>query len=290
MALHQSTRHDSPAEGVLPACVAVTVLSHHGAVRSTNEDCVLIGELVLSERTDPEPVSRVLELSTPALVAVADGLGGHGGGEIAAQTAIRRIAQEAPDLNSAEAIAESVHRASEDVRRRAAATAGAHDMGTTLVAIVVTSGGAFCFNVGDSPAFRLEAGYLQQIATLDSPAQAGEGGSAAVSALVTQVLGPGTSRLVPHVREISVQPNDTYLLCSDGLTDMVPLTDIERLLQENAEDDSRAVKSLWAAAMNAGGRDNITIAVIRRDQRRDARAPGRPPTSPTETPEHAPIA
>jgi serine/threonine protein phosphatase PrpC len=57
-----------------------------------------------------------------------------------------------------------------------------------------------------------------------------------------------------------------YLLCSDGLSDLVEVTEIERILADRAGDDWTAVKALWAAAMNAGGRDNITVVLVRTRQ------------------------
>ena len=57
----------------------------------------------------------------------------------------------------------------------------------------------------------------------------------------------------------SLSYDSAYLLCSDGLSDLVEVTEIERILGARSDDDRTAVKALWAAAMNAGGRDNITI-------------------------------
>lgn len=152
------------------ATAQVAALSHQGAARRNNEDCALVGGFVLSESTDPTPMTMTLQSVEPVIVAVADGLGGHGGGELAAATAIRRVAQDAIGLTSEEAVADAVRQASSDVQQQAAATRGAHDMGTTIVGLAITPEQIFCFNVGDSPAFRLEDGYLLQIVTLDSPA------------------------------------------------------------------------------------------------------------------------
>jgi serine/threonine protein phosphatase PrpC len=137
------------------------------------------------------------------------------------------------------------------------------------------------FNVGDSRVYREDGGYLGQLSVDDSvggPAGDGDDGAvAAHSSIVTQSLG-GAAMVTPISAHIGVEPAEPanpdggaarWLVCSDGLTDMVPLADIEKILATEPA-DARAVKALWAAAMNAGGRDNISVILVRREGVSDA--------------------
>lgn len=261
----QARKEGGDDERDATASVTVTVLSHHGAVRTNNEDCALVAGLTLAGSERALPVTASVTSADPIVVAVADGLGGHSGGELASATAIRRLARDGASLSSIEAITEVVRLASADVVRTAAATPSAPDMGTTVVGLAITSSEVFCFNVGDSPAYALEEGYLRPVTVIDNPMAAAEalGLGPARSNIVTQVLGPASAPIAPHVRGYPARAGDTYLLCSDGLTDLVPLTEIERLLLENSDDDARAARALWAAAMNLGGHDNITLTIVR---------------------------
>ena len=81
---------------------------------------------------------------------------------------------------------------------------------------------------------------------------------------ITQSLGgSGNSTIVPHVGQDTEPGPGAWLMCSDGLSDLVPLEEMERIIAE-AGDDNIAVYNLWQAAMNASGRDNISILLVRR--------------------------
>jgi serine/threonine protein phosphatase PrpC len=196
------------------------------------------------------------------VVAVADGLGGHAE-RVASSAAVHDLASGGSTLDSKEAVVKSLSDISEHITALANADRSRAGMATTIVGLAITPGHTFCFNVGDSPAFQLDGGYLTQVTTLDSPAQLAEDADdvAAPTAVVTQVLGPA-STIDAHVRQRGHRCR--HLLCSDGLSDLVPVAEMERLIADNAADDARAVRAMWAAAMNAGGSDNITIALVRR--------------------------
>src|SRR6185312_13782857 len=101
-------------------------------------------------------------------------------------------------------------------------------------------------------AYLLADGYLGQLSIDDSPtaAFAEPGEIPAVTAVVTQVVGNGDFPVQPHTGIDPVEDGRLYLLCSDGLSDLVAPDEIERLLLEKGEDDVIAAKALWAAAMN----------------------------------------
>jgi protein phosphatase len=143
-------------------------------------------------------------------------------------------------------------------------------MGTTLVVAVLREGRLLVGHVGDSRAYRLRAGRLQQItrdhsllqeqidAGLITPEQAA---FSANKNLVTRAVGvEDTVLLETHLHE--VQPGDTYLMCSDGLSDMLDDETVLQLLQQHESIDS-AGHALIAAANDAGGKDNIAVILAR---------------------------
>lgn len=132
-------------------------------------------------------------------------------------------------------------------------------MGTTVAGVVVQPDSLLVFNVGDSQVYVADGDGLRQVSVDDSPPHpAGRSTS-----LVTQCLGgsPAFRAVGPHVTEVAPAPGERYLVCSDGLTDPVPTDVLEEVLREH--DDGQAVFELWKAAIEAGGPDNITVAVVR---------------------------
>ena len=185
------------------------------------------------------------------VVAVADGMGGHRGGAEASRAALTALDPGASDLSVA------VAAAAESLRTRGEAEPGLEGMGTTLVGVRIRADGtAAFFNVGDSRAYRLVEGYLGQVSVDDRPAVA----TPANRGVVTQHLGAGPAvALDPHVHEARLVHGDRLLLCSDGLHDMVDDDRIAACLRLPALE---AVPALVAAALDAGGEDNVSVVLV----------------------------
>jgi PPM family protein phosphatase len=244
--------------------VEVTALTHRGALRQRNQDALAIGALTAADIDLIDPVRVTLPLRAPVLVAVADGLGGHAAGEVAAALTVRRLAAGAQRLTAAEAVARLLQEINDDLYRLADEDPARAGTGATVAGLVLTAQETLWFNVGDARAYREDGGYLGQVSVDDSPTPAGATGTGTASTVVTQSLGgaPVPTAVHPHVGCRPGTDPDRWLLCSDGLSDLVPVATMERLLR--GDDDLRAVRELWAAAMNASGRDNISIALVRR--------------------------
>lgn len=244
--------------------VTVTAMTHRGAVRSGNEDAFVVGALTAAGVDTVDPVVVRLLVEEPTVVAVADGLGGHNAGEVAAALAVRRLAEHSD--RGADG-GELLREINAELYALAAADPACAGAGTTAVGLWLTPHRAFWFNVGDSRLYREDGGYLGQVSVDDSPAADPDepGAAADRSGLVLQTLGgaPSFEAVHPHTGTEGYVPGSRWLLCSDGLSDLVDVAAMERVLAENAEDDVRAVKALWVAAMNAGGRDNITVLLVR---------------------------
>ena len=209
--------------------------------------------------------------TAPGLVVVADGMGGHRGGEVASAIAAKEMIRrfDAPVL---EALVTGVEHANRRILDEAAADPNLHGMGTTVVAlglIEVEDGLALgAINVGDSRMYRLTGNVLEQLTEDHSLVEAlvREGRITPAEAevhpqrnIVTRALG-----VIEHVEVDSFhfvpKIGDRYLLCSDGLFNEVDAQTIATILATEADPDV-AVKQLVAAANQGGGRDNITTVI-----------------------------
>lgn len=223
-----------------------------GRVRSVNED---------------------MALASPTLFAVADGMGGHAGGEVAARTAIDALQQEFGRHPSSDGLAEAVRQANQAVWERSHEDADLRGMGTTLTAaaLVATPQGdrLVMANVGDSRSYRLRDGALTQLSHDHSVAEElvdrGQLSEAEAAIhphrhILTRALGV-SSEVDPDVWEMAPREGDRYLLCSDGLTNEVTETRIAKLLRTTS-DPQEAADKLVQMALDNGGNDNITVVVL----------------------------
>jgi PPM family protein phosphatase len=247
--------------------VTATVLTHNGAQRSANEDAVVVGSSVFAGVSTSQPHTLTVPArdQEPVVVAVADGLGGHQAGEVAAAHVVARLARAGGSLRTADDIAGLLPAVSAEVAEAGTRDPARRDMGTTIAGLLLSPRQAVWFNVGDSRVYRLSGGYLGQLSVDDTPeaalAEAGE--SPVPAGVVTQAIGTASPELLTHTGIEAGPAGGSYLICSDGLSDLVGINEIEQIVAAHGQDDPTAVKALWAAAMNAGGRDNITIVLVR---------------------------
>jgi PPM family protein phosphatase len=216
----------------------------------------------------------LLQRPERGLMAVADGMGGHAGGDIASRIAIDvldegTIAAVDDHAGQLEAAFRTAHAA---ILRAAAADSALAGMGTTLTALRFRAeGSCIIANVGDSRAYRLRGGVLEQLTRdqtwVQQQVDAGRLSEAEAkrhpySAILTGALGVGDLELDVQRLTPDCQPGDTFLLCSDGLTARLDDSDIERILIRHTDLDA-AAHALVDAANDAGGPDNITVALAR---------------------------
>lgn len=216
-------------------------------------------------------------LAQPGLWLVADGMGGHRGGEVASLVASEVVASGVADLGS-DRLDDAVRRANGAVIDRALGDPDLSGMGTTLTALALVPagerGGAdvlVLVNVGDSRTYRLAAGAsaVEQL-TADHSLVAEwerEGRITAAQAathpnrnVITRALGIDDEVEVDRW-ELNPAPGDRYLLCSDGLTNELLDGEIAAVLRDTA-DPQVAAEELVTRANAAGGRDNVTVVVV----------------------------
>lgn len=241
------------------------VLTHTGARRAGNEDAVAVDDWICANDIS-RPKVRRLERGTPHAVFVADGMGGHPGGDVASDTAVRYAARHAHGVADAAAGADLLT----DVNRKLYSAMvngdGPPGMGTTLAGAVLHPDTVILVNVGDSKIYRVAPEHgLVQLSVDDTPGpKLADGRTAAqTTAVLSQTLGGQIHEtpVTPHADAETPVSGTRYLLCTDGLTDLVGPERLAALLAE--KDDAEAVDAMFEAAMAEGGRDNITIALIR---------------------------
>lgn len=239
---------------------AVTALSHVGLVRERNEDSLVVGPWTLCGTATESPQTLLFPLGTPLIVAAADGLGGQPAGEVASALVVRRLATLGPTLDGEEAVRDAVDLCNRVVYSVADGDPELTTMGSTVAGAVVLTDSLLVFNIGDSKVFEVTGDALRQVSVDDSPPPAP---GQRITSAVTQTLGGGTTftPVTAHVSLSPLSPGNRYLVCTDGLTDPVPEDEVESLLR--LYDDGRAAYELWKAAVEAGGPDNITLALIR---------------------------
>lgn len=241
-----------------------------GRVRKNNEDNFCIDDDFLPlNHGDSETVCRKLTDSAPHLLGVFDGMGGYNDGEkasyIAAQTAHDYLKHAFAASKAAKALTQLCLEANDKV----CAAANGSPMGTTCALLYLRKADFTICNVGDSPIFLIRGGKMTQISvdhTQKNTYEKATGKSAKPNQKfkLTQCIGiPKEDMLIePYTDSGSLQDGDVFLLCSDGLTDMLS-TDVIQETVESAENVEKAVSALTKKALTAGGRDNITVICIK---------------------------
>ena len=255
----------------MPEAVTLDIasLSHPGMVRSHNEDTVFV---------DGEAGIAVL----------ADGMGGYSGGEVASGIAVTVVSNGMmPELRSGRELSkidvqsglthgalllqQQIASANKGIYEAAQARPECAGMGTTIVAAVFWGNRVSIGHIGDSRCYRLRGEKFEQLTRdhsllqeqIDSGVLTAEQARYSLNKnLVTRAL--GIEAIVPtDIAEYRLESNDIYLLCSDGLTDMVEAEVIHTIVDEKRSDLPLAAAQLIDLANQNGGRDNISVILIR---------------------------
>jgi serine/threonine protein phosphatase PrpC len=225
--------------------------THPGKVRRRNEDAYVLD---------------------PPLFAVADGMGGAQAGEVASRltAAAFREFHDADTLPPNERIQSIIQEANRRIYERARADSDVSGMGTTVTAALLTGGRVTLGHVGDSRAYRIRDGELEQL-TEDHSLVADlmrsgrltpeEAEAHPQRSVITRALGTDPQVDVDTMA-VDAEPGDVFLLCSDGLTTMVGDEDILGILAAAPTLDD-AAKELVRAANTGGGEDNVTVVLFR---------------------------
>lgn len=233
-------------------------LSHTGNCRSMNQDnYICLNQYRNVDSTDMEaPITGVVTNETPSMFGIFDGMGGEEHGEIASFIAAKNAGTIKFNKNIAKTLEHYCVRTNEDICRYTADNM-ISSMGTTAALLVFAKKMITLCNIGDSKIFRMCGNKIQQI-SYDHVVISAYGTKPPLS----QNLGIPPDELIidPYVSQGKYHDGDIYLICSDGLTDMVDTEDIERILKGMPLE--KATTSLLSNALANGGRDNITIILL----------------------------
>jgi serine/threonine protein phosphatase PrpC len=220
-----------------------------------------------------EPDEEPLLAARGSVYLVCDGMGGHNAGQIASELAAKQFLHAYYHLGGTaqEAARQAILQAHHYIAEMASKVPSRYGMGTTLTALILKQDEGILAHVGDSRCYRLREGVFEPLSRdhtlvarlveqgILTPEQAKYHPQRNVIRQAVGVADP-SEPLEPDIETFPLQEGDLYLLCSDGLTDLVDDAEIEAILRD--EPPTRAAWRLVDRALANGGRDNITVVLV----------------------------
>ena len=251
-------------EWILNAAVACNT----GKVRLNNEDNFYFnGYHLKQENTGLEkPIQKRITDKRDSIFCVFDGMGGGDYGEAASFAGVKMLKKEWSQISKVLYPEQFLEELCQNLNLAVCMQQellGSDRMGSTMALLLFHDGGVYAANIGDSKIFLLRNGELEQISQdHDDSKYIQQMGISHRKPRLTQYLGmnPDKVRMEPYICSMEVLKKDRFLICSDGLTDMVDQEKITQILSEN-KDAQQAVQKLLDSAMEQGGVDNTTIMV-----------------------------
>lgn len=214
----------------------------------------------------------------PPLFAVADGMGGHQAGEVASRLAAAALREDVEPAGGTERIEELIREANRRIWQHSKEDVTASGMGTTVTAARVEGDSVTIGHVGDSRAYRIREGQIEQL-TEDHSLAAELERSGKLSAeearmhpqrsVITRALGTDPDVEIDAF-SVEGRPGDVYLICSDGLSSMVDDATILAVVEGRRSNLETAARELVRAANRSGGEDNITVVCFELGSEGDA--------------------
>ena len=258
--------------------VSAVAASHVGNVRSNNEDNFFLNGKVFFPDTD---TSYITDESTGGLYAVCDGMGGDAHGELASKIAVNTLSEFFEELyNSKDSFGQAVNRYTETANAKLCEVMelNGQRMGTTLALLYVRDDSAVAANIGDSRVYYFKKNFFRenQLIQLSKDhnqirqlielgvIKKEEAKTHPSRHTLTQHLGifPHEMIVEPFISQpIKPKRGDIFLLCSDGLTDMLEDDEITSIMSSNSELHKTA-EMLVDAALRNGGHDNVTVVLV----------------------------
>jgi len=250
-----------------------TVITHVGLVRGNNEDNYFINGRCKSDNSVTAEGFIDNKQRDYYIYAVLDGMGGESSGEIASMIAAKTLT-EYVSTDIRYTVTDYIQRANKYICDEIMRNGGARS-GTTLAMLYIRDNKAMAYNIGDSRIYLLRKDDLYllsedhtEVQRLIKMGMIDEESAKHHKSRnkLTQHLGifPNEMIIEPHIsKEIKIKKNDMFLICSDGLTDMVNDDDIGDIMSRKDLDTSGVAKELSATAQENGGKDNTTVIVVK---------------------------
>ena len=253
--MNRSTSNNSTA----PFTISMAGQTNKGLVRAGNEDALIFSE-------------------DDRILIVCDGMGGHAGGHVASEIAVNSVSTTLRTLNVedwmqenvvVECMQQAVFNANDEIMSQAAANADLYDMGTTICALGFMNKELIMGHVGDSRIYRISNGLIEQVSEDHSlvaeRVRAGDldpdsDEAHMLSSILTRALGMEQITVDIIIEELVI--GDIYLVCSDGLTDMMSDREIQDIVNRN-DDLQIACMECIELANRYGGVDNITVGIAK---------------------------
>lgn len=245
--------------------IEYSCISHIGNVRKINQDNFICNGEYMETNAEPlnHEVYKTANAKPPILFGVFDGMGGEECGEVASYIAAKKAAETKLTSKSVSLLTEYCQNANTAICEYAKENL-VSSMGTTAAMLLFSRDEITLCNIGDSKVFRLSDGVITQI-SIDHVVVSVFGKKAPLS----QNLGiPPTELIIePYLSQGGYKQGDKYLICSDGLTDMLSTEEIRELWTNNPQKE--AAKKLVDQALKNGGKDNITIILLEIKQKKN---------------------
>lgn len=251
--------------------IAAVALTNRGNVRENNEDNLFFNGRYLQENplNMTEPLFMKEKTDAPVLLAVFDGVGGAYYGEkascLSAETMAKFFEEKNGLLNSEKFFRGLCHQMNREVCELEDVYLA--NIGSTVSALLFKQETVTICNLGDSPVFRIRKNKIERIHEEHTNRRLLEEQKIERKPELTQCLGimEEDMTICPYIREYEMQDGDWYLLCSDGLTDMLTDKEIAAILRSRVTKRQR-IKKLMEEALMRGGRDNITIILVNAEE------------------------
>lgn len=232
--------------------IRVHAFTDTGLRRSRNEDAVLVNGWLCQTQTG-SLVRMQFPMTSPFVCAVADGMGGHAGGDVASRLTLSMIADLASSWRTPDDVRAALGYVNDRVRE-VGTDPELHGLGTTVAGVCATADRIIAFNVGDSRVYTIDGGFLQQISVDDSVHdEHGRTGN-----LVTQSLGQRGS-VDPHITELPV-PAGALLICSDGVSAVMSPANLRAAVLN--PDHSACADAIIATTRANGADDNFSFLLV----------------------------
>jgi serine/threonine protein phosphatase PrpC len=244
-------------------------ISNAGKVRKNNEDSLLLNDLLLPGG-DMRQADRIASSGLTQIYAVADGMGGHQKGEIASRTVLEVLRDKYASIRDARGMTDVIRSAKTALNWLVERDRESFGMGTTVTGLLLTGGKCFLFHCGDSRLYRLTDRFLKKLTRDHSVVQMlfDEGTITEEemryhpqkNILSAALMGDLQSGLPDvEIREIDMDGQATFLLCSDGLWESVGRKDMEACFLPHKDEAA----CLFDKAMTAGATDNVSMIVVK---------------------------
>lgn len=239
----------------------IACISDKGPVREKNDDRVLVNNSIISCGKHIETADR------ECIAVICDGVGGEQYGDEAAEIVVKEFAKISIEQLNKESIYQHIESVNKKVISAQRIDAAHSWMATTVAGIAIKGDDYVAFNVGDTRVYRYRKPYISQLSTDHSLFQenifAGIPTGIEYRHVLTRYIGGNTAEAAVVDGTDSIGNNDIFVLCSDGIWDVVSDIDLEKVLSEDLTADEMCQKIFNMAIANST-KDNISLAIVRR--------------------------